>query len=124
IAIGCGEYYIGILTYLAVMFCLSVLNKINYISINKYKYNSLMVTYNYTRDTRNNLGKFLEDHNVSLKDEIMVNQNKKDNKIITKTRIDIKYSNREIDIEELIRDLIELDYVTKVNYINETEKLS
>lgn len=106
------------------MFCLSVLNKINYISINKYKYNSLMVTYNYTRDTRNNLGKFLEDHNVSLKDEIMVNQNKKDNKIITKTRIDIKYSNREIDIEELIRDLIELDYVTKVNYINETEKLS
>ncbi|MFV0247022.1 MAG: hypothetical protein ACK5HS_03725, partial [Mycoplasmatales bacterium] len=93
------------------MFCLSVLNKINYISTNKYKYNSLMVTYNYTRDTRNNLGKFLEDHNVSLKDEIMVNQNKKDNKIITKTRIDIKYSNREIDIEELIRDLIELDYV-------------
>lgn len=116
ISIGTGEYFIGISSFLLVIFSLSIINKIGFISTDKYLEKTLIVKYIYSEENKQKLYETIKEEGISSKYENILKQEKVSGNIISYSSIEIRYIYKNVDLNKMIVKLMNLDFMKKAEY--------
>lgn len=116
IAIGSNEYYLALLAFSLVLFSLSVIGKIQILSTDKYLEKTLLISYVYSYQNKQKLYETLKQQGISSKYENILKQKKTNGKITSYSTIEIRYVQKNIDLNEIIINLMSNDFVNTVEF--------
>ncbi len=116
IAIGSGEYYLGLVSFTLVLFSLSIIGKIQFLSTDKYLEKTLLISYVYTPNNKHLLDRTLKSEGIASKYENIMRQKRVDDKIISYSTIEIRYVQKNVDLNKIIVSLMDLNFINSVEF--------
>lgn len=123
IAIGSGFYVMGIVAFMLVHFSLVFLSRINHYLLSKVGHATVLVTFVYSQANFNHILNYLHDNNIVLLAEQLVFHHKSENDVKAMLRLDVKTRKGNTELNKIMNDLITIDSILKIDYLNETERI-
>lgn len=116
IAIGYGDILLGIVAFILVLFSLIIINNISFISTDKSLEKTIILKYEYNKENQDIIHDILLKEGISSKYESILKQEKIKNKTICHSKVEVKYIQKNVDLDKLIITLMEEAFIQKVEY--------